>query len=187
MRLPPRSRLSRTEGRAGCPARPRHAALEQVCASPRPPWSSAGLKSWPGPSRGVLSCRLPWWPSGSDSGLPPQGVGLIPGQGSATPQALHSQEKQLSRVLTCLGLQVALVVTSLPALQETERQVCPRVGKIPWRRARRPTAVFLPGESRGHRSRVHGVAKSRTRLQRLSTHISFSTYFPFHKYTPFNE
>ena len=93
MRLPPRSRLSRTEGRAGCPARPRHAALEQVCASPRPPWSSAGLKSWPGPSRGVLSCRLPWWPSGSDSGLPPQGVGWIPGQGSATPQALHSQEK----------------------------------------------------------------------------------------------
>ena len=132
MRLPPRSRLSRTEGRAGCPARPRHAALEQVCASPRPPWSSAGLKSWPGPSRGVLSCRLPWWPSGSDSGLPPQGVGLIPGQGSATPQALHSQEKQLSRVLTCLGLQVALVVTSLPALQETEgRRFVPGSGRSP--------------------------------------------------------
>ena len=28
----------------------------------------------------------------------------------------------------------------------------PRVGKIPWRRKGQPTAVFLPGESHGHRS-----------------------------------
>ena len=188
MRLPPRSRLSRTEGRAGCPARPRHAALEQVCASPRPPWSSAGLKSWPGPSRGVLSCRLPWWPSGSDSGLPPQGVGLIPGQGSATPQALHSQEKATLKSTDMPGPPGGASGDE-PACPAGDggTQVCPRVGKIPWRRAWRPTAVFLPGESRGHRSRVHGVATSRTRLKRLSTHISFSTYFPFHKYTPFNE
>ena len=26
------------------------------------------------------------------------------------------------------------------------------VGKIPWRRARQPTSVFLPGESHGQRS-----------------------------------
>ena len=32
----------------------------------------------------------------------------------------------------------------------------PWVGKIPWRRARQPTPVFLPGESHGQRSlRVH--------------------------------
>ena len=30
----------------------------------------------------------------------------------------------------------------------------PWVGKIPWRRAWQPTAVFLPGESRGRRSLV---------------------------------
>ena len=30
----------------------------------------------------------------------------------------------------------------------------PSVGKIPWRRAWQPTPVFLPGESRGQRSRV---------------------------------
>jgi len=28
------------------------------------------------------------------------------------------------------------------------------VGKIPWRRARQPTPVFLPGESHGQRSLV---------------------------------
>ena len=30
----------------------------------------------------------------------------------------------------------------------------PRVGKIPWRRARQPTPVFLPGKSHGQRSLV---------------------------------
>ena len=31
-------------------------------------------------------------------------------------------------------------------------QLSPSVGKIPWRRARQPTPVFLPGESHGQRS-----------------------------------
>ena len=39
---------------------------------------------------------------------------------------------------------VAQTVTNLPAMQET--WVRPQVGKIPWRRARQPTPVFLPGE-----------------------------------------
>ena len=30
----------------------------------------------------------------------------------------------------------------------------PWVGKIPWRRARQPTPVFLPGESQGQRGLV---------------------------------
>ena len=30
----------------------------------------------------------------------------------------------------------------------------PRVGKIPWKRAWKPTPVFLPGESHGQRSLV---------------------------------
>ena len=45
------------------------------------------------------------------------------------------------------------------------------VGKIPWRRARQPTPVFLPGELHGQKSRwamVPGVKKSWTRLKRLS-------------------
>ena len=50
--------------------------------------------------------------------------------------------------------QVALVVKNLPANVEDMR--CrfedPWVGKIPWRRARQPTPVFLPGESHGQRS-----------------------------------
>ena len=44
--------------------------------------------------------------------------------------------------------------------------------KIPWRRAWQPAPVFLTGESHGQRSlaaTVHGVAKSRTQLKRLST------------------
>ena len=71
--------------------------------------------------------------------------------------------------------QVAQWVKNLPAMQETqEKQVNPSVGKIPWRRAGQPTLVFLPGESHGQRSLpviVHGVAKSRTWLKWLSTHI----------------
>jgi len=38
----------------------------------------------------------------------------------------------------------------------------PWVGKIPWRRKRQPTPVFLPGESHGSgawEAAVHGVAK----------------------------
>ena len=42
------------------------------------------------------------------------------------------------------------------------------LGKIPWRRAFQPTPVFMPGESYGQRS--HRVAKSQTRLKRLSRH-----------------
>ena len=64
---------------------------------------------------------------------------------------------------------VALLVKNPPAMQETCRR--PRfdrwAGKIPWRRAKLPTAVFWPGESHGQRSLAgcsHGVAKSRTRL-----------------------
>ena len=35
----------------------------------------------------------------------------------------------------------------------------PEVGKIPWSRARQPTAVFLPGESYGQR-RLRAVVRS---------------------------
>ena len=52
------------------------------------------------------------------------------------------------------------------------------VGKIPWRRAWQPTPVFLPGGSmdRGAwRATDHRVAKSRTRLKRLSTQAHSST------------
>ena len=52
----------------------------------------------------------------------------------------------------------------------------PWVGKIPWRRAWQPTPVFSPGESHGQiRATVHGVAKSRTQLQPLSTSTSKRT------------
>ena len=49
----------------------------------------------------------------------------------------------------------------------------PWVGKIPWRRVQQLTLVFLPGESHGQRAwraTVHSIAKSQTRLKRLSTH-----------------
>ena len=49
----------------------------------------------------------------------------------------------------------------------------PWVGKIPWRRAWQPTPVFFlenPMDRGAWRAIVHGVAKSQTRLKRLSTH-----------------
>ena len=50
----------------------------------------------------------------------------------------------------------------------------PWVGMIPWRRARQPTSVFLPGESHGQGSlagymSVHRVTKSWPQLKQLST------------------
>ena len=41
-----------------------------------------------------------------------------------------------------------------PRLQYRRPGFDPWVGKIPWRRARQPTPVFLPGESHGQRSLV---------------------------------
>ena len=54
----------------------------------------------------------------------------------------------------CAGAsQVAPMVKSLPAMQETERRGFRLwVGTVPWRRAWQPTPVFLPGESHGQRS-----------------------------------
>ena len=47
---------------------------------------------------------------------------------------------------------VAQMVKNLPAMQEMQVQPC--VGKIPWRRERQPTPVFLPGDFHGQRSLV---------------------------------
>ena len=44
-----------------------------------------------------------------------------------------------------VGFAGGSVVKNLPAIQETRFD--PWVGKIPWRRAWKPTPVFLPGES----------------------------------------
>ena len=45
------------------------------------------------------------------------------------------------------------VVKNLPEMQEQqEAWFILWVGKIPWRRARQPILVFLPGESHGQRS-----------------------------------
>ena len=44
------------------------------------------------------------------------------------------------------------VVKDPPANAGEEMQVPPWVRKIPWRRVRQPTPVFLPGESCGQRS-----------------------------------
>ena len=43
---------------------------------------------------------------------------------------------------------------NLPEMQADIRDVDPWVRKIPWRRAQRPTPIFLPGESHGQRSLV---------------------------------
>ena len=42
--------------------------------------------------------------------------------------------------------------------------LCPRVGKIPWRREWHPTPVFLPGTSHGQRSLAGYSPRSRQKL-----------------------
>ena len=63
--------------------------------------------------------------------------------------------------MTKLKLRVAQTVKRVYLLCRRPR-FDPWVRKIPCRRERQPTAVFLPGESHGQRSRaviVHGAAK----------------------------
>ena len=61
----------------------------------------------------------------------------------------------------------------LQCRRHRRRGLHPWVGKVPWRRAWRPTLVFLPGESHGQRSLAGcspwGVKESDT-TERLSTH-----------------
>ena len=66
-----------------------------------------------------------------------------------------------------LGFPVASVVKNPPTNAGRYKRCGfdPWVGKIPWKRAGRPTPVFLPGESmdRGAwRATVHGVTQSWT-------------------------
>ena len=64
--------------------------------------------------------------------------------------------KELDDLFSLLGLSGRLnQLKNLPAMQETQRRgFNPYVRKIPWRRKRQPTPVFLPGESHGQRSMV---------------------------------
>ena len=51
-----------------------------------------------------------------------------------------------------------------PACNARDPGLIARSWKIPWRRERQPTPVFLPGEFHGQRSlAVHGVAESQIR------------------------
>ena len=70
-------------------------------------------------------------------------------------------------IQTYRAAQVALVVKNLLANAGDfkRRMFDPWVGKIPWRRVRQPTPVFMPGESHGRRSlvgMVYRVAESNT-------------------------
>ena len=60
-----------------------------------------------------------------------------------------------------------LVKNLLASAGDVRHRFDPWVGKIPWRRAWQPTAVFLPGESYGQRS-LAGYRVG-TQLKRLST------------------
>ena len=75
---------------------------------------------------------------------------------------------------------LALVVKNPPASGGRYKRhgFNPWVREIPWRRARQPTSVFLPGQSHGERSLatvVQRVAKSWTWLKRLSRHTPYRT------------
>ena len=78
---------------------------------------------------------------------------------SQSPRGTYS----LRGVCVCVCLCVCVCVCRLPSWLSGTSLQCrrhrihefnPWVGKVPWRRARQPTRVFLPGESRGLRSLV---------------------------------
>ena len=59
----------------------------------------------------------------------------------------------------------------------------PRVRKIPWRRKRHPTPVFLPGESHGQRSLADYSPKCRKESDKIA-HVRTYTYLFRVKYNP---
>ena len=111
--------------------------------------------------------------SAGDLGLIP-GSGRSPGEGNGNPlwysclenhmdrgawqAAIHrvaesDTTEQLTHFGQYMASQVVLVVEGPPAnAGDIRDMVRSQVSKIPWKRARQPTPVFLPGESHGHRS-----------------------------------
>ena len=72
---------------------------------------------------------------------------------------VHSSQTRMGLPRWCSG--------KGPACQCRRHRFNTQVGKIPWRRKWQPIPVFLPGKFHGRgpwKATVHGVAKSRTRL-----------------------
>ena len=69
---------------------------------------------------------------------------------------------------------MALMVKNLTANAGDKRDVgfYPYIRKIPWRRARRLTPVFLPGESNGQRSLVGCSPQGDKELDMTEAHTS---------------
>ena len=85
--------------------------------------------------------------------LPLQGTGVQSLVGEPACHKMHSKNHFLKATGGACGKE--------PACQCRRRGFHPWVGKIPWRRARQPTPVFLPGESHGQRSLVGYSLQSR--------------------------
>ena len=99
------------------------------------------------------------WESNDDPGRPALRGPAFSGEKRAINTSLKSS------VVRDGASQVALVVKNLPASVRDIRDVVliPGSGQSLWRRAWRPTPVFLPGESQDRGAwwaTVHGVAKS---------------------------
>ena len=90
----------------------------------------------------------------------------------------------ISRVCLCVYMCIIFVFTfEWYSLQCERPGFDPWAGKIPWRRTRQPTPVFLPGESHGQRSLLATVPmdrlrQNRTWLKRLSTVHMLTTIPP---------
>ena len=62
----------------------------------------------------------------------------------------HNAQIHTHGTISLSTYQVAQTVKRLPTMRETRFD--PWVGKIPWRRKRQPTTVFMPGKSHGRGS-----------------------------------
>ena len=97
---------------------------------------------------------------------------------------LVSMVSQIKETNLCVCAKSFWQSSKEPAYQRGRLWRCrfdPWVGKIPWRRARQPT-LENPMDRGAWRATAHGVAKSWTRLKRLSRHAQ-SAHFPC-AYTP---
>ena len=87
----------------------------------------------------------------------------------------HNAQIHTHGTISLSTYQVAQTVKRLPTMRETRFD--PWVGKIPWRRKRQPTTVFMPGKSHGRRSLVDCSPWGRWSRTRLS---NFTFTFHFH-------
>ena len=119
-------------------------------------------KDWRWEEKGTTEDEIVWWYHRLIGHESEQTLGVGEGQGSlACCSPWGRKESDTTEWLNWTDLSISVYLSTVLGFScGSASRVClqcrtdgfdPWVGKIPWRRVRQPTPVFLPGKSLGHR------------------------------------